>query len=81
MLSPTEIAIVGGIVSGLFGIIHHLQNRRLNKVEENMVNEKICEVRHTAINDKLDDIKGMVKYLRDDRVAWKKKNGHSEEGG
>lgn len=79
MLNPTELAAIGGIVAGLFGAIHHLQNRRLNKVEEEKVAKETCKVRHNALDEKLDDIKGMVEFLHNDRIKWLEENGKLQE--
>ena len=82
MLSPGELTVVGSVIAGLFGVIHAIQNSRLNKVENEKVNKETCIVGHTGLNEKVDRIENMVDYLHKDRINWKKQNGHShEEGG
>ncbi len=78
MINGTTLVLTvgGGLLAAMFSIIHALQNRRLNRVEENKTDEKTCKVRHEGIDDKLENMKDMVQYLYDDRRDWKKKNGH-----
>ncbi|MCK5607051.1 hypothetical protein KAR91_34525 [Candidatus Pacearchaeota archaeon] len=74
--SGVAVSIIGGLLAVMFSIIHGLQNRRLNKVEDDKVNKETCDVGHKALGREMKEMKDMVRYLYDDRRTWKRSNGH-----